>query len=57
MDLGPTLFSFINDLGDKVECTHFLEDTKLGGEVGKPEGCADIHGVGTGRRIEPTAIS
>lgn len=57
MDLGPTLFSFINDLGDKAECTHFLEDTKLRGEVGKMEGCADIHGVGTGRRIEPTAIS
>lgn len=54
-----TVNYFHYSLGDKAEHTHrnFLEDTKLGGVVDKPEDCADVNVVGTDRRIEPTGVS
>ncbi|GAB0203455.1 mitochondrial enolase superfamily member 1 [Grus japonensis] len=43
--LGPVLFNiFVNDLEDGPKCivSKFVDDTKLGGVAGIPEGCAAI---------------
>jgi len=42
---GSVLFTFfVNDLDEELECTlsKFADDTKLGGVLGTPEGCAAI---------------